>query len=84
MVEGLAVGGTNGYLLAREPQTGLGAVRRQIPKCRRRGIVRVPFQSALVSTSLRKNNLLDAAIPWLYVKGNSTDEMLDALQLRLG
>lgn len=67
----------------REPQTRLGAVTAQVPEGEKRDTCGCLF-ALRCCPSVRKTNLLYAAIPWLYVKGNSTDEMLDALQLLLG
>ena len=44
----------------------------------------VVFHSALVPPYVRKTRSLEAAIPWLYLKGISTGEMEDALQILVG
>jgi putative transposase len=70
----------NGYLPAREIQTGIGPVTVQIPKVRSRTGEPVTFRSALVPPYVRKTKSLEAALPWLYLKGISTGEMHEALQ----
>ena len=42
------------------------------------------FHSALVPPYVRKTRSLEAVIPWLYLKGISTGEMEDALQVLVG
>lgn len=74
----------NGYLPERELQTGLGPITVKIPKVRSRTGAPVTFQSALVPPYLRKTASLEAAIPWLYLKGVSSGEMADALQVLVG
>ena len=59
----------NGYLPEREIQTGIGPVRVQIPKVRSKDGDPVTFQSALVPRYVRKTATLEAALPWLYLKG---------------
>ena len=74
----------NGYLPEREIQTGIGAVSVKIPKVRSRIDKPVIFRSALVPPYVRKTRSLEAAIPWLYLKGVSTGEMGDALGALVG
>lgn len=74
----------NGHLPAREIQTGIGAVRVQIPKVRSKDGEPVSFQSALVPPYVRKSASLEAAIPWLYLKGISGGEMSSALETLVG
>ena len=62
----------NGYLPAREIQTGIGPVTVQIPKVRSKMGEPVTFRSALVPPYVRKTKSLEAALPWLYLKGIST------------
>ena len=65
----------NGYLPAREIQTGLGPVTVRIPKVRAKTGEAVTFRSALVPPYVRKTKSLEAALPWLYLKGISSGEM---------
>jgi transposase-like protein len=74
----------NGYLPERELQTGLGPVTVKIPKVRAKSGAPVTFQSALVPPYIRKTPTLEAAIPWLYLKGVSSGEMADALKILVG
>ena len=53
----------NGYLPAREIQTGLGPVTVRIPKVRAKSGEPVTFRSALVPPYVRKTRSLEAAIP---------------------
>ena len=74
----------NGYLPAREIQTGLGPVTVQIPKVRAKSGEPVTFRSALVPPYVRKTRSLEAALPWLYLKGVSSGEMASALEVLVG
>jgi len=74
----------NGYLPARAIQTGIGPVTVQIPKVRSKDGEPVTFRSALVPPYVRKTRSLEAALPWLYLKGISTGEMQEALQVLVG
>ena len=74
----------NGYLPERELQTGIGPVPVRVPKVRSRTGESVVFHSALVPPYVRKTRSLEAVIPWLYLKGISTGEMEDALQVLVG
>ncbi len=74
----------NGSHPAREIQTGVGPVTVEIPKIRSKTGKPVSFRSALVPPYVRKTKTLQAAIPWLYLKGISTGEMGTALKGLLG
>jgi len=74
----------NGYQPEREIQTGIGPVSVRIPKVRSRDGVPISFRSALVPPYVRKTASLEAAIPWLYLKGVSTGEMAEALKVLVG
>jgi len=74
----------NGYLPERELQTGLGPIRVKIPKVRSKTGEPVSFQSVLVPPYIRKTPSLEAAVPWLYLKGVSSGEMNAALQVLIG
>ncbi len=74
----------NGYLPERELQTGLGPVTVQIPKVRAKTGEAVTFRSALVPPYIRKTKSLEAAVPWLYLKGVSSGEMGEALKVLVG
>ena len=74
----------NGHLPVRELQTGLGPVTVQIPKVRAKTGEPVTFRSALAPTYVRKTRSLEAALPWLYLKGISSGEMGEALKVLVG
>jgi len=74
----------NGYLPERELQTGLGPVTVKIPKVRAKTGEPVTFQSVLVPPYVRKTRSLEAALPWLYLKGISSGEMGAALEVLVG
>jgi len=74
----------NGYHPERELQTGVGPVTVQIPKVRSKTGEPVTFHSALVPPYVRKTKSLEAALPWLYLKGITTGEMREALKVLVG
>lgn len=74
----------NGYLPERKIQTGVGPVTVQIPKVRSKTGDPVTFRSALVPPYVRKTRSLEAALPWLYLKGISSGEMGEALKVLVG
>ena len=74
----------SGHHPEREIQTGLGPVSVQVPTVRSRQGSPVTFHSALVPPYVRKSATLEAAIPWLYLKGISTGEMQTALEALVG
>jgi len=74
----------NGYQPERAIQTGVGPVTVKVPKVRSRDGNPVSFRSALVPPYVRKSARLEAALPWLYLKGISTGEMGSALEVLVG
>lgn len=74
----------NGHLPARKLQTALGPVTVRIPKVRAKTGEPVTFRSALVPPYVRKTKTLEAALPWLYLKGISSGEMGEALKVLVG
>jgi len=74
----------NGYQPERPLQTAIGPVTVKIPKVRSRTGEPVTFRSALVPPYVRKTRSLEAAIPWLYLKGISSGEMGEALKVLVG
>lgn len=74
----------NGHQPEREIQTGIGPVTVKIPKVRAKTGEPVTFRSALVPPYVRKTQSLEAALPWLYLKGVSTGEMGAALKVLVG
>ena len=69
-----------GYLPERELQTAIGPVTVKIPKVRSKDGAPVTFRSALVPPYVRKTRSLEAALPWLYLKGISSGEMGDEVR----
>ena len=82
--QGYALVVRNGYQPGREIQTGIGPVTVKVPKARSRGDKPIAFRSALVPPHVRKTGSLEAALPWLYLKGISTGEMQTALEALVG
>ncbi|MDA0681714.1 MAG: IS256 family transposase [Proteobacteria bacterium] len=74
----------NGFQPEREILTGVGPVSVKIPKVRSRLTDPVVFQSTLVPPYVRRSRALEAAIPWLYLKGVSTGDMQSALEVLVG
>ena len=74
----------NGHLPGRDLQTGLGSVTVKVPKVRSKTGEPVTFRSALVPPYLRKTKSLEAALPWLYLKGVSSGEMSEASKVLIG
>lgn len=74
----------NGYLPAREVQTGLGAVPVQVPRVRDRSGSGLQFHSTILPPYLRRSKSLETLLPWLYLKGISTGDFSEALESLLG
>ena len=74
----------NGYLPEREILTGVGPVAVKVPKVRSRGEEPVVFRSSLVPPYVRKARRVEAALPWLYLKGLATGQMQEALEVLVG
>jgi putative transposase len=74
----------NGYLPERDILTGLGPVTVRLPKVRDRSQSGVKFNSAIVPPYVRKAQRVEAALPWLYLRGISTGDMQEALSVLLG
>jgi len=74
----------NGYLPEREIVTGVGNVAVKIPKVRDRSGGGIKFNSSLVPPYVRKAKRVEAALPWLYLRGISTGDMQEALSVLLG
>lgn len=82
--EGRAAVVRNGHLPEREIVTGIGPVKVKVPKVRSRTDEQVVFRSSLVPPYVRRAKTLDAALPWLYLKGISTGQMQEALEVLVG
>lgn len=74
----------NGHLPEREVLTGIGPVAVRVPKVRSRTDEPVVFRSSLVPPYVRKAKSIEAALPWLYLRGISTGEMAAALSVLVG
>lgn len=74
----------NGYQPERALLTGMGPVRVQVPKVRDRSGEGAVFRSTLVPPYVRRARSVEAALPWLYLKGISTGDMSEALQALVG
>ncbi|MCD4811375.1 IS256 family transposase [bacterium] len=78
----------NGYLPERQIQTGIGPVAVKVPRARDRqpdhesGSIR--FRSSLLPPYLRKTKSMEELIPWLYLKGISTNDFTEALSALVG
>jgi putative transposase len=82
--EGKAAVVRNGYQPERQIQTGIGPIPVKIPKVRTKRGKPMSFHSSLVPPYVRKAKSLEAAIPWLYLKGISSGEMNTALKALIG
>ena len=71
----------NGYLPQREIQTGIGAVAVRVPKNRDRSGSGIKFNSALLPPYLRRTKQIEELLPWLYLKGVSTEDFGEAVML---
>lgn len=74
----------NGHLPKRDILTGIGPVPVRIPKVRSRVGEQVVFRSSLVPPYVRKARRVEAALPWLYLKGISTGKIREALEVLVG
>jgi transposase-like protein len=74
----------NGYQPEREVLTGVGAVTVQLPKSRERAGQRRCFRLLILPPYLKKTRRLEAVLPWLYLKGVSTNDFDEALTALFG
>lgn len=74
----------NGYQPAREVLMGVGPIRVQLPKTRDRAGEGRCFRSELLPPYLKKARRLEAVLPWLYLKGVSTNDFDEALKALFG
>ena len=74
----------NGYLPSREVLTGVGPVRVRVPRTRDRSGAGRCFRSELLPPYLKKTRRMEAVIPWLYLKGVSTNDFGEALTALFG
>lgn len=74
----------NGYLPERQVLTSIGPIEVRVPKVRDRSGTGIKFNSALVPPFVRRSRRMSAALPWLYLKGISTGDMREALNVLVG
>ncbi|QDU94807.1 IS256 family transposase [Lignipirellula cremea] len=77
----------NGTLPAREILTGAGPIEVQQGRVRdntRDPEQRVQFSPSVLPAYLRKTEAIEDLIPWLYLKGVSTNDFTEALQAIVG
>jgi transposase-like protein len=76
----------NGSLPEREILTGVGPIAVSQPRVRdkRSGEDREIFSPGILPKYLRKTKSIEELIPWLYLKGISTNDFPEALQSLLG
>ena len=74
----------NGYLPEREVLTGIGPVAVKVPRVRDRTGGEARFESKLVPAYVRRAASVDAALPWLYLRGISQADVGPALQALVG
>ena len=74
----------NGHLPERNILTGVGNIPVRVPKVRDRSQSGVKFNSAIVPPYVRKAQRVEAALPWLYLRGISTGDMQEALSVLVG
>jgi transposase-like protein len=77
----------NGYLPSREVLTGAGPLEVCQPRVRDNSPdpeTRVRFSSGILPPYLRKSKSLEEFIPWLYLRGISTQDFSEALGVLLG
>jgi putative transposase len=74
----------NGTLPAREILTAVGPVPVEVPKVRDRSGAGVKFNSALAPPYVRRSARVAAALPWLYLKGVSSGDLGEALEVLVG
>jgi len=73
----------NGYQPERTIQTGIGDVPVKQPRVRDRG-GKIKFSSNILPRYLRGTRSLEELLPWLYLKGVSTNDFATALTALLG
>ncbi len=73
----------NGYHNERHITVNAGTVKVKVPRTRNR-IGEDNFKSALIPRYLKRSLTIDSAVPLLYLKGISTNDMEDSLKSLLG
>jgi transposase-like protein len=70
--------------VVREILTAVGPVQVQVPKVRDRSGSGVKFNSQLAPPHVRRSARVAAALPWLYLKGISSGDLAEALEVLVG
>lgn len=74
----------NGYLPERAVLTGIGPIAVKVPRVRDRTGGGARFESSLVPAYVRRAASVDAALPWLYLRGISQADIGPALKELVG
>ena len=74
----------NGHLPERKIQTGVGPLPIKVPRTRDRGHEQLIFNSTLLPPYLKRTKRMASLLPWLYLKGISTNDFPEALQSLVG
>jgi transposase-like protein len=76
----------NGHLPERSILTGAGPLEVRQPRVRDLGgeAEKIRFSSSILPRYLRRSKSIDELIPWLYLKGISSGDMEQALEVLLG
>lgn len=74
----------NGYQPERQVLSGVGPVSVRLPKTRDRAGRGRCFRSLVLPPYLKKTRRLEAVLPWLYLKGVSTNDFDEALTALFG
>jgi len=74
----------NGYQKARVVTIGEGQIQVKVPRTRARATSVDNFSSSILPKYMRRSPKIDEAIPLLYLKGISTNNMFSALEKLLG
>ncbi len=74
----------NGYLPERVVLTGIGPIAVKVPRVRDRTGGGARFESSLVPAYVRRAASVDAALPWLYLRGISQADIGPALKELVG
>jgi transposase-like protein len=74
----------NGHLPERRIQTGIGEIEVKVPRVRDRKGLGVSFHSKLLPPYMRRTKSVEELVPWLYLKGVSSNNFEEALGAILG
>lgn len=78
----------NGYLPGRELQTGIGKLNIKQPRARDKREVsddeKIKFRSQILPPYLRRTKQMEELIPWMYLKGISSNDFSETLQTLVG